>query len=127
MGVSRELFEEVLVKKPDPLGKVPFMADPTAAAALAQIGRRLGGDERDGRKGRMRKDFDDFAVHTVKVYAGYVLKTMREFIPDKLIGSNLRQGGETGRRNLSLRRRDGQLRLSEPGGQRRAGLGCGGQ
>ncbi len=95
MGVSRELFEEVLVKKPDPLGKVPFMADPTAAAALAQIGRRLGGDERDGRKGRMRKDFDDFAVHTVKVYAGYVLKTMREFMPDKLIGSNRFMGAST--------------------------------
>lgn len=88
-------FEEVLVKKPDPLGKVPFMADPTAAAALAQIGRRLGGDERDGRKGRMRKDFDDFAVHTVKVYAGYVLKTMREFMPDKLIGSNRFMGAST--------------------------------
>ena len=71
------------------------MADPTAAAALAQIGRRLGGDERDGRKGRMRKDFDDFVVHTVKVYAGYVLKTMREFMPDKLIGSNRFMGAST--------------------------------
>lgn len=88
-------FEDVLVKKPDPLGKVPFMADPTATAALAQIGRRLGGDERDSKKGRMRKDFDDFAVHTVKAYADYVLKTMREFMPDKLIGSNRFMGAST--------------------------------
>ncbi len=88
-------FEDVLVKKPDPLGKVPFMADPTAAAALAQIGRRLGGDEQDAKKGRMRQDFDDFAAYTVEVYAAYTLKTMREFMPDKLIGSNRFMGAST--------------------------------
>ena len=88
-------FEDVLVKKPDPLGKVPFMADPTAAAAMAQIGRRLGGDERDEKKGRMRRDFDDFAVYTVGVYADYVLRTMREFMPDKIIGSNRFMGAST--------------------------------
>ena len=83
------------MKKPDPLGKVPFMADPTAAAAMAQIGRRLGGDERDEKKGRMRRDFDDFAVYTVGVYADYVLRTMREFMPDKIIGSNRFMGAST--------------------------------
>lgn len=83
------------MKKPDPLGKVPFMADPTAAAAMAQIGRRQGGDERDEKKGRMRRDFDDFAVYTVGVYADYVLRTMREFMPDKIIGSNRFMGAST--------------------------------
>ena len=90
-----ESFEEILVRKPDPLGKVPFMPDPTAAAALAQIGHRLGGDERDEKKGRMRRDFDDFAVYTVKIYADYVLATMREFMPDKIIGSNRFMGAST--------------------------------
>ena len=35
----------------------------------------------------MRRDFDDFAVSTVGVYADYVLRTMREFMSDKIIGS----------------------------------------
>lgn len=88
-------FDEILNKKIDPLGKVPYMEDPTAAAALAQIGRRLGGDEIDPKKGRMRQDFDDFAVYTVGVYAEFVLQTMREFFPDKLICSNRFMGAST--------------------------------
>ncbi len=88
-------FDDVLVRKPDPLGKVPFMDDPAAAAALAQIGQRLGGDERDAKKGRMRQDFDDFAAYAVGVYADYVLKTMRELMPDKIIGSNRFMGASS--------------------------------
>ena len=43
----------------------------------------------------MRADFNAFAVHTVRAYADIVLELMREFFPNKLIGSNRFMGGAT--------------------------------
>ena len=90
-------FAEVLVRKPDPLNAPEGPAiDAEYAAAMAHLGRSFGlesGTRRD--RAAMRADFDAFAVLTVKTYADTVLGLMREFFPDKLIGSNRFLGGAT--------------------------------
>ena len=89
-------FEEVLKRKPDPFdGRAPVIDDPEYVAAMAHLGRPPSAGADGAPKGAMREDFDAFAVHTVKAYAGIVLELMREFFPDKLVGSNRFLGGAT--------------------------------
>ena len=85
-------FADVLVRKPDPLGKGQSFGDAEHAAAMAHLGTRVGGGET---RGRLRADFDAFSVHVVRTYASETLKLMREYFPDKLIGSNRFLGGAT--------------------------------
>ena len=88
-------FGEILARKPDPLGGLqPALDDPEYVAAMAHLGRTASAAA-DGAKGAMRDDFDAFAVRTVEAYADAVLSLMREFFPDKLIGSNRFLGGAT--------------------------------
>ena len=88
-------FADVLVRKPDPLGKAQEYGDAEYAAAMAHLGKKVGGADVAGGKSRLRKDFDDFSVHIVRTYAAEVLRQMRAFFPDKLIGSNRFLGGAT--------------------------------
>ena len=88
-------FDEILVRKPDPLGGLqPSLDDPEYVAAMAHLGRTASAAA-DGAKGAMRDDFDVFAVRTLEAYADAVLSLMREFFPGKLIGSNRFLGGAT--------------------------------
>ena len=88
-------FEEVLERKPDPFnGHAPVIDDPEYVAAMAHLGRPVAAAD-GAAKGAMRVDFDEFAVHTVRAYADIVLSLMREFFPDKLIGTNRFLGGAT--------------------------------
>ena len=88
-------FDEILARKPDPLGGTqPPLDDPEYVAAMAHLGRTASAAA-GGAKGAMRDDFDAFAVRTVEAYADAVLSLMREFFPGKLIGSNRFLGGAT--------------------------------
>ena len=91
-----QTFDEVLERKPDPFdGRAPVIDDPEYVAAMAHLGRPVSAGADGAPKGAMREDFDAFAVHTVRIYAETVLDLMREFFPDKLIGSNRFLGGAT--------------------------------
>ena len=88
-------FDEVLERRPDPFdGSAPVIDDPEYVAAMAHLGRPVATTD-GASKGAMRDDFDAFAVHTVQAYASIVLELMREFFPDKLIGTNRFLGGAT--------------------------------
>lgn len=90
-------FEDIHTRKIDPIDKnTPFADSPEAVAAMAHIGQRLSQPADALKAGRLRRDFEDFAVHTTRVFATFVLDTLRELTPDKLIGSNRFMGAATG-------------------------------
>lgn len=89
-------FEEVLSRRPDPLGAAPEFADHEYAAAMAHVGQLpAGAGGGAASKSAVRRDFDAFAVHTVRAYADVVLSLMRTFFPGRLIGTNRFLGGAT--------------------------------